>query len=585
MRSVLSFTLFLLLGMPLLAAGEGAGDVGTPSAFEASVRAHAREVPEEVAEALLAFYEARGFQPAWFSQGRARPEAHRYLAALCEVEAEGLRPERYHRAELDAALERPGAGEEEDAWVPVELRLTSSFLTYASHLLTGQVSPKRFRWRTQPPERELAEVLEAALASGDIAGSLRALSPRHEGFRQLQAVLARYRAIAAAGGWPQVPRGAPLERGVKEPRVGVLRERLRISGELPSALEERRLRPEAPGLEVAVVEEGRVQATARASPAAAESEELFDETLEEAVKHFQRRHGLEEDGVVGARTLAALRVPVEERIEQIVVNLERWRWVPRELGARHVLVNLPAFELEAVEKGRAVLRMRVIIGARSWRTPVFQDEVKYLVLNPVWHVPGGISSREVLPKLREDPREARRMGLRVRSRSTGEVVDPASVDWNALEGEGLPYRFEHPPGPTNPLGRVKFIFPNDFSVYLHDTPDPKLFERAHRALSHGCIRVEEPARLAAFLLRGHEGWTVEALEEAMAAGGEPRRVELPEPVPVHLLYWTAFVDAEGRVNFRPDLYQRDGPVSRALGVEPLPSAHEVPASCGRRERD
>jgi murein L,D-transpeptidase YcbB/YkuD len=292
-------------------------------------------------------------------------------------------------------------------------------------------------------------------------------------------------------------------------------------------------------------------------------EDHFDEVLEEGVKAFQRAHGLEPDGEVGARTLEALRVPVEARIQQLQVNLERWRWMPEDLGARHVLVNLPAFELVAVEGGQPVLRMRVIIGREDWSTPVFSEQVEHLVLNPSWHVPRRIAAEEVLPLLRTNPRGASRLGLVVSRRDTGEVVDPAGVDWS---GGGEGYRFHQDPGPRNPLGPVKFMFPNRFSVYLHGTPNLELFALAGRALSHGCVRVEQPLALAAFLLAGEEGWDEAALAEAVA-GGKTQQVVLREPTPVHLLYWTAFVDEEGRVNFRPDLYHRDGPLRRALGLE------------------
>ncbi|WP_043396028.1 L,D-transpeptidase family protein [Archangium violaceum] len=567
--------------------------------LESAVRARVARTPEEASEALLRFYEARGFQPAWFSQdGSVRPQVDQYLAALCEAPVEGLWPERYHRSALDEAVRRLTlGGAPEGAWVEVEVRLTSSFLTYASHLLTGQVSPRRFAWRTKPPgDVDLATVLEGALVSGDLAGALRELSPSHEGFVRLREALVRYRALAAEGGWPLVPEGGLLQRGMRGPRVAVLRERLRATGDLPPAPEERLLHPGAPAVGVVPVTEELIRASlegeapvpAGVGVATGEGpgevlpapEEFFDAELEEAVRAFQRRLGLEVDGLVGRNTLRALRVPVEERIAQMRVNLERWRWVPRSLGVRYVVVNLPAFELEAVEQGRPVLKMRTIIGTRDWRTPIFMDEVEYLVLNPVWYLPSGISTREVLPRLQEDPGAAERMELTIYERATGALVDPWAVDWNAVEAGALPYRFEQSPGDTNPLGRVKFIFPNRFSVYLHDTPNPALFERTHRAFSHGCIRVEEPVRLADFMLRGHGGWTRESLAAAMEAGGEPRRVVLPAPVPVYLLYWTAFVDAEGRVQFRPDLYRRDPEVRRALALETPRVAGESPASCG-----
>jgi murein L,D-transpeptidase YcbB/YkuD len=578
MRHWIALLSCLLLGLPLLVAAR------TPSPFEAAVRAQVEKEAGETSRALLRFYETRGFQPAWFSyEGTVRPQAGQYLAALCEAREEGLSPERYHHSALDESLRQLTlGGGAEDAWMGVELRLTASFLTHASHLLSGQV-PSRLRWRAKPSTvADLAAVLEGALASGDLSGALRGLSPNHEGFTRLREALVRYRAIAAAGGWPLVPEGVPLERGMKDPRVAVLRERLRVTGDLPPAPEERQLYPGAPGVGVAALVGELVRAAmeepAPEVPRPSTPEDLYDEELEEAVKTFQRRHGLEADGKVGRETLRALRVPVEERIAQLVVNLERWRWVPKELGTRHVRVNLPAFELEAVERGQTVLRMPVIIGAQDWRTPIFQDEVEYLVLNPEWHVPRGITQEEVLPKLQEDPGAAGRLGLTVLDRATGQPVDPATVDWSGLEEGELPYRFAQPAGDSNPLGRVKFMFPNRFSVYMHDTPNPELFAEAHRALSHGCIRVSEPVRLADFLLRGHDGWTEESLEAAMEAGGRSRRVDLPAPVPVYLLYWTAFVNEEGRVEFRPDIYQRDPEVRRALTLEP--AVGEAPAACG-----
>ncbi|MFY0524090.1 L,D-transpeptidase family protein [Archangium gephyra] len=571
----------LLLGTPALASE-------APAPFESAVRAQVPREPRDVSKALLHFYETRGFQPAWFSyDGTVRPQVGQYLAALCEAEAEGLWPERYRRAELDEALRQLTLnGEPGDAWVAVELGLTSSFLTYASHLLTGQVSSRGLKWSTKPPGAVvLAAVLEGSLASGDLATTLRSLSPSHEGYVRLREALARYRAIASAGGWPLVPDGKPLERGMKEPRVAVLRERLRATGDLPSAAEERLLYPGAPGVGVAALVGELVRAAmeepAPESPTKPVPEDLYDAGLEEGVKAFQRRHGLAADGKVGRETLEALRVPVEERIAQLLVNLERWRWAPRDLGTRHLMVNLPAFELEAVEQGETVLRMPVIIGEPDWSTPIIQDEVEYLVLHPTWYVPSKITAEEVLPKLQEDPGAAARMGLTTYDRATGAPVDPGTVDWSGLEAGSLPYRFAQDPGDSNPLGQVKFMLPNRFSIYLHDTPNPKLFAEAHRAFSHGCIRVSEPAKLADFLLRGHEGWTEESLAAEMEqAKGKQRRVDLPAPVPVYLLYWTSFVGTDGRVQFRPDVYRQDAAVLRALEVNPVHVAGESPAACG-----
>jgi murein L,D-transpeptidase YcbB/YkuD len=561
----------LLLGLPVLAAESGPGASRVCDAVRDWVKRHERSADARVVEALPRFYADRGCQSAWFLGGVALAQAQDYLVALGEAEREGLQPERYGRTGLTEALGALTTGEAVgDAWLDVELRLTESFLTYAAHLALGQVSPEHFRWWTQRPEVDLAVVLGQALATGDVSGTLQRLTPDHEGYLLLKDELARHRVIAAEGGWPLVPKGSRLRRGMTDPRVAVLRQRLRVTGELrqeaPSPVEqlvagvfETQVRPLLEGVPARTAS-GEPPESLRVVP----DEEHFDATLEESVKAFQRAHGLEPDGEVGARTLDALRVPVEARIQQLQVNLERWRWLPEDLGARHVLVNLPAFELVAVEGREPVLRMRVIIGREDWSTPVFSEQLEHLVLNPAWHVPRRIAAEEVLPLLQTNPRAATRLGITVSRRDTGEVVAPGAVDWS---GGAEGYRFHQEPGPRNPLGPVKFMFPNRFSVYLHGTPNQELFALAGRALSHGCVRVEEPLVLAAFLLKGTDGWDEATLAEAVASG-TTQQVVLAEPIPVHLLYWTAFVDTEGRVNFRPDLYRRDAPLRRALGLEP-----------------
>jgi murein L,D-transpeptidase YcbB/YkuD len=560
----------LLLGAPVLAATPDPESASICAAVRGWAKKHGKAADAKVAEALPRFYTARGCQPAWFRAGVAGAHSHAYVAALGEAEREGLQPERYHRSALAEALRKlsePGAPGE--AWLDLELRLTESFLTYASHLHHGQVPPERFRWRTEKPDGDLVAALEEGLATGDVNGALRKLAPRHEGYLLLKDELARHRTLAAEGGWPLLPKGTRLKRGMRDERVAVLRQRLRITGELkepaPTVVEQLVASVIVKSVEPLVEEGEPVRAALEPQEPlrVVKDELLFDETLEESLKAFQRTHGLEPDGAVGARTLEALRVPVEARIHQLVVNLERWRWLPTDLGERHVLVNLPGYELVAVERGKPVLRMRVIIGLEDWSTPVFSEEVEHIVLNPAWHVPRRIATEEILPLLQTNPRGASRLGIKVSRRDTGQLVNPTAVDWS---GGGAGYRFHQDPGPNNPLGPVKFVFPNRFSVYLHGTPNPKLFELAQRALSHGCVRVEQPLSLAAFLLAGHEGWDEAKLTEAVATGAT-RQVDLAQRVPVHLLYWTTFVDAEGRVHFRPDLYRQDAPLRRALGLE------------------
>lgn len=335
-------------------------------------------------------------------------------------------------------------------------------------------------------------------------------APTHEGHERLEEALERYRRIAGRGEPEPVPPGPALKPGAEGKRVAALRARLAAAAEAEGA--------------------DPLPDTDRP--------ELFDASLEEAVRGFQERHGLQADGIAGASTLAELNRPAEEPIRKIEVNLERWRRMPSDLGKRHILVNIAGFRLDAVEDGRSVLDMRVIVGKTDSRTPEVSSAIKRVVLNPSWYVPKSIASKEIWPKGRS---YIRRNGF--------EVLPDGKL--------------RQKPGPNNSLGRVKFRFPNRFGVYLHDTPSRSLFDRAVRAFSHGCVRVERPADLANWVLRDHPQWSPEAVQSALDEGRE-RSVELPEPIPVHIAYWTAWVDDQGTLRFGRDVYDQDRDIAAFL---------------------
>ena len=328
------------------------------------------------------------------------------------------------------------------------------------------------------------------------------------------------------GGYEPVPGGPVLKLGVVDPRTPILRRRLAASGDL--------------------------------APHAVSGEE-FDEILEAAVARFQRRHRIEDDGVVGAGTLEALNVPVEARIDQIRVNLERGRWVLDEIQGDLVLVDIAGFELRYYEASREVWRTRVQVGRPYRRTPVFRSAIRYVEVNPTWTVPPGILRRDILPKLREDPGYLASKQMRIFDTS-GREVDPNSVDWSQ---ERFPYRFVQDPGPANALGRIKFMFPNSHFVFLHDTPSRALFERNDRTFSSGCIRVQDPLELADLLFDDSEEWDRSRFE-AFIESRETRAVTLPEPVTVVLLYWTVDTPPDGSVHFKRDPYDRDRMLLEAL---------------------
>jgi L,D-transpeptidase YcbB len=268
---------------------------------------------------------------------------------------------------------------------------------------------------------------------------------------------------------------------------------------------------------------------------------------------------------VGRDTLAALNVPTVERVRQLEVNLERWRWLPAELGRRYVLVNIASYQLSVVEENETVLDMRVVVGRPYRRTPVFSDRIRYLVLNPDWQVPDVIARKDIVPQLRKDPAYIERMRFAVLKGwgAQTQEIQPASINWRRINAERFPYRLRQAPGPNNALGRIRFMFPNSHNIYLHDSPARELFRKDSRSFSSGCIRVEKPLELAAYLLRGTSLGNLSELQAELAAG-QTRTVPLPEAVPVHLLYWTAWMDGEGVLHFRPDIYGRDLTLRQAL---------------------
>jgi len=482
-------------------------------------------------DALPSFYSQRDYRPAWSDPARQAA----LLQAIRSSVEDGLLPADYLLApitRLTAAARAPHASALQRA--DLDLLATEALVRLASSLRYGKVAPARADSTWEVPAagslRLPPPILETLIASDTLAGAVAALAPRNAPYLQLKAELARYRAVDSLGGWPTVDPGPPLSIGMTDPRVPVLRQRLAASGDLPSF-------------------------------AAAVPGSRYDRSLAAGVAHFQARLGLAADGVVGPRTTGELNVAVSVRIRTIRINLERERWVLPGLGPTFVAVNIPAYQAYFVKNDSLAWSGRAVVGQPYLETPQFRARMTYLVLNPTWTVPPQILTDEVLPDIRRDTTYLARNHMLVID-SEGEAVDPARVDWDAYDGRTLPYRIVQAPGGDNPLGRVKFIFPNAYAVYLHDTPEPNLFLRSRRSFSHGCIRVQHPMALATALL-GDSTWTAAALDSVVALGREAT-VPLPVPVPVLVLYWTAWTDQDGSLNFRPDLYGRDGAVLQAL---------------------
>jgi murein L,D-transpeptidase YcbB/YkuD len=488
------------------------------------------------AEAVARFFETRAFQPSW----DVPTDSDQIRQAIADSEWEGLTPSDYHLAEIDALLEahRRAPSPADDA--DLQVLLSDAVAGLVDHVRYGRVRPASLdrRWNVDP--RAGAPPLEAVLAqiaaARSTADALQALEPTHFIYAGLKEALARYRRAAAVG-WPAVPAGPTLKPGGTDPRVAAIRARLLASGDLSGS----------------------------ASPTST----AYDIELESAVKLFQERHRLSPDGAIGKSTIQAMNVTPAARADQIRVNLERARWVIGGLSDSFVLVNLPAFKAYLIRNRKNVWEARTQIGREVRQTPAFRADMRYLVFNPDWTVPPTILAKDVIGGMRKGENPIARKHLIIYDKQ-GRAVDPSVVDWKAAVPGTFPYTLRQPPGADNALGRVKFIFPNEYSIFLHDTPSRELFRADQRTFSSGCIRVERPLELAALLLEDQEDWTADRIKTVLDQGTQ-QTVLLREPVQVLIVYWTVSVGASGELRFARDVYGRDTPLLRALGG-PRPAA-------------
>lgn len=475
------------------------------------------------------FYQHREFAPAWIDNGTPKSQMDSLIRAIHAAAREGLDPELYSASLLEQRKQEASRGfltrkgfDPQQA-TTMDVWLTWLYVKFASDLADGvsDLAHADPAWKIEAKSFDPLSHLESALRDKRIAESLFELTPTNLDYRALQRALEEHRAIAARGGWPIVPSNLRLKPGQRSPHTGALARRLAASGDYDG------------------------------TPPASGGSLVYGPDLQDAVKRFQRRHGLADDGNVGPAVVAEMNVPVEARIRQIELNMERWRWLPRDLGDPHILVNIPEMRLDVAEHGTTAVSMRVVVGKPDTQTPIFNDRMSYLVFAPVWNIPDDIAEKETLPAVLSDPGFLSRMNMEVLDAS-GHSVEPGNIDLTAPEK----YRFRQRPGGTNALGLVKFMFPNQFNVYLHDTPIDSLFASASRSFSHGCVRLEQPEKLAEYVLRDQPEWTPDRIVEAMHAG-EERVVKLKKAIPVYLGYWTARVTPDKQVQFWKDVYGID----------------------------
>ena len=488
------------------------------------------------------FYAARGYRPAWTDEGLVAE-----LSAVIEASPDdGLDAADFHIATVARLVPEPNSPER-------EIVLTDALARLLYQLYFGKVDPRHLdpNWNFALPSlaNTVIRTVSDALDSGDITGVVERARLDHPTYRGLRRALGRYREIAASGGWPTLPAGPTLEPGAIDPRVPILRERLMAMGDLMDF------------------------------PVAAA--EAVDRPLEDAIRRFQARHGLAVDGRVGPATRAALNVPVDQRIAQLRANLERARWVLRLDPTDVIDVDIAGFSVERQERGAVTWQSRAIVGQPFRQTPVFADTIRYIEFNPTWTVPRSILTEDIIPRIRRNPEYLAEQGFYVLDRA-GTRVPLEVATLAALDGGSFPWTLVQRPGPLNALGRMKFMFPNQFAVYLHDTPSRGLFGQPARTFSSGCIRVEDSLGLAELLLAANSGWDRTRIE-AVIARGETLRVDLARPMLVRLLYRTADIGADGAVLFRDDVYDRDPPLLAALDQPFRPVFPRVPRRSLERE--
>ena len=495
---------------------------------------------------IPSFYIQRKFSPAWMGKNGEFPLADDLLEEIKNCEKHALIPEYYHYKAIETLINTVRNKHDlpspmfQDIAADLDILLTDTFFLFSSHLLYGFVNLEAVHIKGESfnPDIDLAGILNDALKDHTIRKALQNLSPHHQEYLNLQSALKKYRELAAQNEPSGISVGKILRYGVSQERVRALRNRLIFLGDLKAA--------------------------------ETQNPTFFDHDLEKAVKRFQFRHGLTVDGIAGEQTVAAVNVPVRTRLRQIEFNMERWRWLPRDLGNQYILVNIANSKLSVVEHNHPIMEMRVVVGKRFRKTPVFSGKMLYLVINPYWNVPTKLALRDLAPKVCSDPGylAARNIKVYKNWQHDSPEIDPALINWCTLTRKSyFPYKLQQTSGPYNPLGKIKFIFPNKYAVYLHDTPDKSLFDKTLRYFSHGCIRVEKPYLLAEFLLKSNPRWTKEAFLNLLESSTR-KNVSLNEQIPVYITYITAWEDRNGVVHFLNDVYKQDRILYTALKERP-----------------
>jgi L,D-transpeptidase YcbB len=489
---------------------------------------------------LQKFYEPTGFAPAWLQGSQPVPQARSLIEIFRNAGKKGLDPEDYDASRWEERIRALRGSASGPAVARFDVALTICTMRYVSDLRIGRINPARFKFglSVEKKKYDLAQFLrDRIVTASNLQAVLDGVEPPFPGYRRSEEALGNYLDLARTDDGEKLTEVTkPIDPGQSYPGVPRLARFLRLVGDLPA------------------------DATLTGDA------QTYAGPVVDAVKRFQRRHGLDDDGRIGAATVKELNVPLQQRVLQLQLTLERWRWLPAEFPAPPIIVNIPDFRLRAVDENNNVaMDMRVVVGkAMRTQTPVFTRDMTYVVLRPYWNVPPSILRGEIVPAIQRDRGYIARKNYEVVTYN-GKIVTSGNISDDVLaQLRAGKLMVRQKPGPANALGLVKLIFPNEHNVYLHSTPSPELFSRSRRDFSHGCIRVEKPAELAAWALRNNPGWTLERVRQGMQSGKDDVTVNLVKRVPVFIVYGTALAYANGEVHFSDDIYGHDAELAASL---------------------
>lgn len=526
--------LFTILATLVVSCKKKEGDSGTWFSFSDKELGNAEYIheittsPEELnlfhKDSVSEFYFNRKFLPAWSNKNMRED----FIVTLQEAEHEGLFIEDYHGNRImELAGKVTNLDDREKS--EFDVILTDAFMKFGNHLLHGKLDPRELHsiWDTYRSEVLVSQVLQQAAEEGNIEKALQQLRPTHPVYSQLIASSKEYKELASYfEEWEMIPAGNMVKHGEKDDRIPEIRKRLDLLGYMENT-----------------------------DPENTEN----SEDLQEAIERFQGDNGLQADGIIGDSTIKLLNKDYNRRYEQILVNLERWRWYPRDLGDHYIIVNIANFDLHVVKDNDTVHTHRTMVGTEARKTPVFSEEIKYLEFNPTWTIPPTIQNNDVIPGMMRNSNYLASKKINVYDRS-GNAISPSSINWSSDEAKAYTYRQN--PGATNPLGQVKIMYPNQYFIYLHDTPSQALFERNSRDQSSGCVRVEHAVDLAKYLVSDQPEYSSGEIDKIIASG-KTKQVKLKQKVNVHHFYWTAWRE-NGKARFTADIYDYDSKIWEAL---------------------